>query len=495
MLCHKQKYLPLSICLVVSNSIYSQESNILLSLSDIIDIYSLQSPAVRMELLNYENDILEFTNYQKSLLPSIAFTFNPVGLNRSLRLLQSPEDGGYSYVEDYSNTSSLGVSISQKVGFTGGNVNIGTNISYLNEFSRERSSFSTAPFYVSYSQTLWGGRKLFRMENKIRKTKNRAAAKKCCYKIAEIQLQAANLYLEALSNKLEADLTLNNMHANDTILRIGKIKLDNGYITEYDYKQIELQSLETEYVYRQALQKYDEALQNLKTYLEMDNHTLFSVCMPALELPDILDASLVKYWVCQNNPTLLEQEQKKLEAERLLFTAKLETHFNGNISLNYGLNQYADHFADAYRHANTQQSFTIGFQIPIWQWGINRNKRKIASNNYSVSLLAVEKSMREFDDDIAEYTKTYSHSIWLWRLSGKAYQLSCEQYRLAIKSFELGEISVYELTSARQKQYDTMQRYYSAIKEAYTSYFRLRSMALYDFKSGQNLEDIYLKNE
>lgn len=103
--------------------------------------------------------------------------------------------------------------------------------------------------------------------------------------------------------------------------------------------------------------------------------------------------------------------------------------------------------------------------------------------------------MREFDDDIAEYTKTYSHSIWLWRLSGKAYQLSCEQYRLAIKSFELGEISVYELTSARQKQYDTMQRYYSAIKEAYTSYFRLRSMALYDFKSGQNLEDIYLKNE
>lgn len=70
-----------------------------------------------------------------------------------------------------------------------------------------------------------------------------------------------------------------------------------------------------------------------------------------------------------------------------------------------------------------------------------------------------------------------------------------KQYRLAIKSFELGEISVYELTSARQKQHDTMQRYYSAIKEAYTSYFRLRSMALYDFKSGQNLEDIYLKNE
>lgn len=494
MFSYKLKYLLLNILLIVSNTIFSQENNIItLSLSDIVDIYSLHSPAVRMELLNYENDLLEFANYQKSLLPSISFSFNPVSFNRSLRLLQSPENGSYSYIEDYSNTSSLGLSVSQKVSLTGGDVNIGTDLSFLNEFSKKRSSFSTTPFYVSYSQKLWGGKKLFRMEHKIRKAENKATAKKCCSRIAEIQLQAANLYLEALSNKLTTDLTLNNMHTNDTILRIGKIKLDNGYITEYDYKQIELHSLETEYTYRQALQKYDEAIQNLRTYLEMDNHTLFSVCTPTLELPDILDVSLIKYWVCQNNPSLLEQEQKKLEAERLLFTAKQETQFNGNISLNYGLNQYADHFADAYRHANTQQSFIIGFQIPIWQWGINRNKRKIASNNYAASLFATEKRMREFDDDITEYTKRYNHSLWLWKLSEKAYHLSCEQYRLAVRSFELGEISVYELTSARQKQHDTMQRYYSAIKDTYTSYFRLRSMTLYDFKKNRSLEEMYLK--
>lgn len=34
----------------------------------------------------------------------------------------------------------------------------------------------------------------------------------------------------------------------------------------------------------------------------------------------------------------------------------------------------------------------------------------------------------------------------------------------------------------------------SAMKDAYVSYFRLRNMALYDFKSEQDLEDIYLKN-
>lgn len=57
----------------------------------------------------------------------------------------------------------------------------------------------------------------------------------------------------------------------------------------------------------------------------------------------------------------------------------------------------------------------------------------------------------------------------------------------------MGELSVYELTSARQKQNETMSQYYSAMKDTYVSYFRLRNMALYDFKSKQDLEDIYLK--
>lgn len=65
---------------------------------------------------------------------------------------------------------------------------------------------------------------------------------------------------------------------------------------------------------------------------------------------------------------------------------------------------------------------------------------------------------------------------------------------MAVKGFALGELSVYELTSARQKQNETMRQYYSAMKDAYVSYFRLRNIALYNLKSEQDLEDIYLKN-
>jgi hypothetical protein len=120
--------------------VFSQEAVKGASLHEVIDNLSLHSSAAQIEKLNYQNEILQFENYKKSYLPALSLNFNPVNFNRSLRVLQQPSDGSYSYVEDYSNNSSAGVSIRQKIGITGGDLNIGSNINYLNEFSLKRNS-------------------------------------------------------------------------------------------------------------------------------------------------------------------------------------------------------------------------------------------------------------------------------------------------------------------------------------------------------------------
>lgn len=51
------------------------------------------------------------------------------------------------------------------------------------------------------------------------------------------------------------------------------------------------------------------------------------------------------------------------------------------------------------------------------------------------------------------------------------------------KKFSLGKVSVYELATAQKERNDAMQRYYSAIKDSYESFFTLRNLALYDFKN------------
>ena len=362
------------------------------------------------------------------------------------------------------------------------------NINYLNEFSRKQNSFSTNPFFISYSQQLWGGGKLQRLENKIERAKNEVAVKQYCSNIAQIQQQALTLYLSAILSKMDSELAIDIKQSNDTLLHIAEIKLRNGSITEYDYKQMELQSLNLQYMYENAVKHYAESIQKLFTFLGIENNA--EITIPDFDLPLTIDARLAIYYVKKNNPISNQQEIQQLEEEKNLFSIKLKNRFNGNISLNYGINQYAETLADAYRHGNTRQSVIIEFQIPIFQWGINKNNIRIAKNNYDASRLRIEKKIFEFENEVKEKINAYDHSVKLWLTASRAYALSKEQYKMLTKKFSLGKVSVYELATAQKERNDAMQRYYSAIKDSYESFFTLRNLALYDFKKNVELEKI-----
>lgn len=458
------------------------------TLDEVINRLSLESSSAKIELLNFQNDLLRYENYKKSFLPAFVLNFNPINFNRSLRLLQQPIDGSYSYVEDNSNNTNFGTTVRQKISITGGELSIGSNINYLNEFSRKQNSFSTNPFFISYSQQLWGGGKLQRLENKIERAKNEVAVKQYCSNIAQIQQQALTLYLSAILSKMDSELAIDIKQSNDTLLHIAEIKLRNGSITEYDYKQMELQSLNLQYMYENAVKHYAESIQKLFTFLGIENNA--EITIPDFDLPLTIDARLAIYYVKKNNPISNQQEIQQLEEEKKLFSIKLKNRFNGNISLNYGINQYAETLADAYRHGNTRQSVIIEFQIPIFQWGINKNNIRIAKNNYDASRLRIEKKNFEFENEVKEKINAYDHSVKLWLPASRAYALSKEQYKMLTKKFSFGKVSVYELATAQKERNDAMQRYYSAIKDSYESFFTLRNLALYDFKKNVELEKI-----
>lgn len=472
--------------------LHSQGKKRQVTLDEAINSLSLKSIPAKIESLNFHNEQLSFENYKKGLLPSLVFDINPINFNRSLRTLQQPTDGSYSYVKNYANNSTWGITMRQKVNITGGELNVGTRLNYLNEFSQKKSSFSTTPFIIGYSQQLWGGSKICRLEKNIEFAKNQISTKKYCSRLSEIQQETLGLFMSTLLSKLEHELEFQNKVINDTLLNIAQTKLSNGNITEFDYKQIELQSLNIQYASENAMKSYEEALRKLQTYLAVEEN--LQIVVPELNLPLTIDFNVVFSFVKKNNPFSIQQQIAKLEAEKTFYSVKLNNRFNGNLSLNYGINQYADNFAEVYRHGNVQQSVTLGLQIPVFQWGINKNKKRIAKNNYRVNLLNQEKSQREFNNQIKEKVNNYNRSVRLWIVSEKAYKVSQEQYQMLARKFALGKVSVYELTSSQHEQNIAMQQYYIAINDVYREYFSLRHIALYDFMSGKDLEDIFMNH-
>lgn len=480
------------ILIIYPKMVYSQSATHI-SLANVVNILSLESPAAQRERLNFENEILQFENYKKSFLPAFSVNMSPLSFNRSIVKLQQANDGQYNYVEDYSGSSSAGFSIQQKLPLTGGTLSVNSNLNYLNEMSQKRHSFSSTPFSVNYSQKIFGSAKTMRMEKNIEYKKNEESIKNYCLIISGIQQKALSLFMETFLASLEMELSSSNKLATDSLFSMTKVKYQNKRITESDYKQIELQAANNEFLKLNAEKKYEDAARNLMTFLGLTGN-LFNISKPEFTLPLQIDLETVRYYVGKNNPKSLSLHIKRLEAQKNLYSSELQNKFNADVNLSYGMNQFANTFVSVYSNPSKQQSVSLTFSIPISIWGTNRNSVRMARNTYQSTLIGIEQESNEFENEIQNKVNDYNHNVNLWFIAERTYQLAQEQYRLVVRQFEMGKSSAYELISSQQEQLSAIQKYYDAVKNAWESYFKLREITFFDFEKETELTDILLKN-
>lgn len=461
------------------------------TLEKVVNEWSFHSPSAEKIRLAYENVVLTHKNYLKGFLPSITFNMNPVSFNHSLRLMQNPIDGSYSYVNDYSNTSNAGLTIQQKIGVTGGVFSLSSDLSVLTEFSTHRNNFNTTPLSLNYSQQLLGGYYAYKKLKKIEQTKAQNAVRQYCSDMADIQIKGLNAFLSLFLADITRKLALRNIAIGDTLLIAGRALLDNGHFTEYEYRQVELQANNNFYVYETAEKDYQQLFRQLWAFLgKKEIVDSVEVSIPDFSLPLAIDSEVVARYARKNNPFALSQEAKRLEAEQALFNAKLSNRFNANINVNYGLNQYAEHFLDAYRNPDYSQGVMIGFQIPIFQWGINRNKLHMAKNNYRNAILELEEAETNYVNDLFDKVSSYNHGVKLYFLSKRSFQLAQEQYEILSARFLHGKVSIYEITSAQKELYEALKKYYSSMQIVWNQFFVIRKITLYDFSLQCELMEI-----
>lgn len=288
---------------------YSSPSARMLTLYEAVEVLSLHTSSARALRLDYENKCLEFENYKRSFLPAVSFAFSPFSFNRSIQRLQQPSDGVYTYIEDYSNSSSAGLTVMQKLGPIGGSLRMGSKLKYLREFSQNKNTFNTNPFFVSYNQPLLGGRKNYLFNQTIQHLNNQIAQKNYGRSVATLQQQVLSLFLNLFLSKLSLEQSRQNALSSDTLLQIAKVKLHGGLITEYDYNQLELQSANNDYLLTVSKQNYEKSMRDLCTKLELDD---------SINVPMVIDASLpflveedVRFYVRQNSSVYLEQELRQ----------------------------------------------------------------------------------------------------------------------------------------------------------------------------------------
>lgn len=212
-----------------------------ITLNDVIDDFVIKSPEAKKIRLEYINKHLDYQNYKKGFLPTLSLNFLPIGFNRSIKLLQNATDGNYSYVEDYVNNGSTGVTISQNIAPTGGKLSLNTSLNMLTEFKENRNRFSANIIKLSYNQKLFGEYKNYRFKRILEELNHKNTYRTFCEAMATLQTTAARQYVDIYLLESKRTLFEDNIKIADTLLHIGKIKYANGSLSEEELIQLEIQ--------------------------------------------------------------------------------------------------------------------------------------------------------------------------------------------------------------------------------------------------------------
>ena len=459
------------------------------SLEDAIDKYVFNTNKVKTEKLKYNNIKLEYSNYKKGHLPALGITLTPICFNRNMTLLQNYMTGEYSNVVEYSNTSYGSIYITQKIMPTGGTLRVSSSLSYLRQFSNNINSFSSVPLYMSYSQPLFGGNKADKFQSSLYNLKNQVAYKNFCSSVSIEQQTILNLYIASYCNMLDVGFYTQKVRISRELVNVATKKREMGRITEFDFNQVKLQMLEDEMKLQSSQHVYKTSLRNLAMELCLEDIQIDSLNIDFL--PKAIDENIVYGYIQKNNPEIQNLELRRISADYERYTARLGTRFNADVSLSFGLNQYANKLTDAYKTPDKQQSVGITFSIPVFQWGINKNKRKIAENEYEESIIDIDDAKKRFQSQIREYIFDYNNSVCLLDIAKQKYDLALQQYEFASVKYNTGKISSIDLTTANKDCLIAKQEYVSTITSLYVNYFHIRHISLHDYVSNMDLMDLF----
>lgn len=459
-----------------------------LDLRDAINIHIYKTNNVQKAKLTYDNAQLEYANYQKSFLPSLSTNITPISFSHSMKLLQNYNNGEYTNVNENTNAINGSLAISQLIGPTNGTLTVASSINWLREFTSNNNSFSTSPLYISYSQQLMGGNKKYLYTQKLQKLKNTLATQNYVASISSEQITVLALYLDAYSKWLEVNLYKKISETSDTLTKISEMKKNAGMITESEFTQISLQQVSAEITLKQARFSYDKSIRQLENELNIND---IEIVKPHYnDLPLSIDASDVASIIMRNNPSVLSDEIAKKNAEYSLYLSKLATRFNADLSMSYGFNQYANNFMDSYRNPDSRQNVNVTLAIPVFQWGINHNKRRMALNEYNSIILSIEDNKKKIKEEIESYVFSYNHNREIVELAEAKCKLAQEVYSTEVMKYINGKTSAIELSNASKDCIQSNQELFSTIKSLFNSYYQLRHYSLYDFAKKNDLVNI-----
>ena len=429
-----------------------------------------------------------YRSYKASRLPSFHMYGELMNFDRSLTLLQNPEDGSLKYVSSNNLQNGVGLQINQNVTFTGGTLSVSTDLSRIDQFGNNKSlTWYSRPVTISYYQPLFTYNQ-FKWDKKIEPKEYEKGKRQYLETMEGITIDVVYAYHNLLLARMNNEISKSNFDNSGKMLRIAKERLQLGNVTKADYLQLELRMLNDSISINETAVQVREAQMVLNSLLGYDES--FEI-IPQIEehLPAIqMDYDLVMQKSLDNSSFMLSNELSLLNAESAVAQAKASRGYSFALNARFGMSQTGPEFPQAYKNLLDQEIVGITFSIPIFDWGLGKGKVQKAKAAQEVVRAQVQQSENDFRRQMYTAVSQFNNQRQQCLVSEKAKEIASERYELTMHRFREGNATVTDLNMAQTENDSALRQYISDISNFWIFYYRLRQYTLYDFIAGADLE-------
>jgi outer membrane protein TolC len=469
------------IVLLVSKPAQSQTQ--VLTLEESIEYAKTQSPLSRAARFSLMSAKWRYKSFRADLLPSFTLSGDAPNYNKSI-FSNILDDGTVTFSSRTQSEASAALSINQNIMPTGGVLSVSSGITRLGIFEGENTYlWQSTPLVASLRQPLFQFNNL-KWSNKIEPLSFQIAQKRYVEDMEDIAFTVTQNFFNMLLAKINVEVAEFNVTVNDSIYNISKGRFQVGNIAQNELLQSELEYRNARASLTTANLDYLRAEESFKALLGIDDDVDIEIVLPSVAPEIDVDVEKALDLARENNSTSLEFELSELQADRAYDQARKNTGFSATIQASYGLNQTSSDFQDLYEDAQNRQFFTVGFEIPLFNWGKNLAQIRSARNEQMETANTIAYQRLEFELDVKSTVREFPQLRDQVELARVSDDIATRRYDVAKNRYLIGSIDVTDLFIAQNQKDSSRRNYIQALRTYWTGYFNLRRLTLYDFENG-----------
>jgi outer membrane protein TolC len=232
----------------------------------------------------------------------------------------------------------------------------------------------------------------------------------------------------------------------------------------------------------------------MRSFLGFNDNVRLELILPT-EVPDLqVSVQEVFDLAMQNNPDIITQELNVLQAQSTVAQARSRRVFNNStINASFGLRNSAVDFENAYRDPSQQQRVSVGFTMPILDWGQSRGQYRMAQSSLELAEVQAQQAITDFQQSLLLDVEQFNLQSAQVATAALSDTVATRMFEVTRQRFLIGRISVLELNNADTRKDQNRRSYVNTLRDYWLYYFNMRSLTLYDFINKRPLDTDYDK--